>query len=48
MVAQFDSLIGVEVLFMVEPRNQVTSRLDFIWIFENSFQNSKKVILALE
>jgi hypothetical protein len=48
MAAQLYSLIGVEVLFMVEPRNQVLSRLEFIWIFENSFQNSKKVILALE
>jgi hypothetical protein len=48
MVAQLDSLIGVEVLFMVETRNQVSSRLEFIWIFENNYQNSKKVILALE
>jgi hypothetical protein len=44
MEDQLDYLIWVEVLFMVETMKQVTSSLEFIWIFENSFQNSKNLL----
>jgi hypothetical protein len=41
VVAQLDSLIWVEVHFMMETMNQVLSNLEFGWIFKNSSQNSK-------
>ena len=47
MVAQLDSLKGVEVPFMVKTIDQVSSNLEFIWIFKNSFQNSKSLLYHL-
>ena len=41
MVTQLDSLIGVEVRFVLETMKQVSSSLEFIWIFEVSFKISK-------
>ena len=47
MVAQLDSLELVEVPFMVKTIDQVSSNLEFIWIFKNSFQNSKSLLCHL-
>ena len=41
MVTQLDSLIWVEVHFVLETLKQVSSSLEFIWIFEVSFKISK-------
>ena len=41
MVTQLDSLIGVEVNFVLEKMKQVSSSLEFIWMFEVSFKFSK-------
>ena len=47
VVAQLDSLRWIEVLFMVKTIDQVSSNLEFIWIFKNSFQNSKSLLRHL-
>ena len=47
VVAQLDSLRWVEVMFMVKTIDQVSSNLEFIWLFKNSFQNNKSLLCHL-